>query len=188
MVQYQDNAREEEAKATLPPLGIYLLLQRHYPWARASLLSVSIEWDLSHYPSCRRYRETCEPCLKSLMPWLSIEFTRILFLDPQVLRLHAVCWPLLGALSSCSLPGELDDQSITFDGESLASTLLDYGLSFVCWAESDKSSSFGHALFIEQDVDLAHIKLEWLECTSQIVSVGAVVEVSNVDSGAFGTQ
>lgn len=73
-------------------------------------------------------------------------------------------------LASLSLPRELNDQAIAFDGQPLALALLDNLLSFIGSAECHKACSLGLALVIEQDVYLAHIQIEALEGALERVS------------------
>ena len=56
---------------------------------------------------------------------------------------------LSGQAGRCrSLPGELDDQAIASDGESLALALLDDGLRLVGRAEGHEAGALGLALVI----------------------------------------
>ena len=60
----------------------------------------------------------------------------------------------------CSLPGQLDDEAVAADVESLALALIDHFLRFISASESDKASSFRLALVICEDVHFANIQVE----------------------------
>ena len=63
----------------------------------------------------------------------------------------------------CSLPGQLDDEAVAADGQSLALALVDHLLRFISASEGHETSTLGLALVVCEDVHLANIQVEGAE-------------------------
>ena len=89
--------------------------------------------------------------------------------------------PSPASLAVCSLSGELDNQAVATDGESLALALLDDLGSLLGGAEGHEASSLGLALIVQHDVDLANIEVHVLECLTERVTISGLPNVAHVD-------
>ena len=84
--------------------------------------------------------------------------TQYLVMTLDINCILAVLMYCVNALRSLSC--ELDNQTIATNSEIRSLALLDNRLCFVSRAESHETSSLGFAVFVEQDVDLAHIEVK----------------------------